>query len=741
MRTPRIRPYRRGGDGSIIAPLISLTPLPIGPSDTPSDMLPVGAGSNASYSSTEGTITSVVVAYRNQSGAVSSSYDIQPGDTIYFDITVTDSVANERVFTRSQFVPQIAIPVILTSPVISGVPEVGQTVSVGNGVWSPTPTEFERRWLRDDAAIVGQTSPSYLIVALDDEKEITAQVRSRIVDGEAGAWSEWASTTAVSVTYPVPGVLTQPTVVGSAVAGNSLTGTPATFSGGGVTISNEWQLSDDGISWSGTGDTDTTSPEMVEGKYYRFISVGSSSGGTAVGTSSPRGPVGASPTVLSNLSVTQDNTGVHFFYTTEEDTLAKVLIVPTGTIGVLPVTGLAAQIVDETVVGALDYIDVSLTALDDETELGTIISGIEQICDFYVLVDGGGDNSVYEIGTLGLDTDPPEIFSLSPENGASDVATGASLTMVFTDGMTREGTVSIQNDGGPVIEVFDLSTDGEWSTGDETDDTWSVTPSSPLVNSASIIVPWSGLKDNKGNPLPDNPTGSLWGFDIVAAAAAGIDVLFLDSDILPGTLTPSTANTIGTYDTSGHVAGDDLFLTLGYFTSASGGLADLVTVNGITATLVPDALQPQGLSFRPGASIFRIAACPALPAASDVTVTPNAAGIYDCAVGLYSVSNVGAVTGDAGNDGGFTSPTIGNILAVGDGDALIGGALVRNGTTTASWDAPAITDYTIPIPVDGRPRTGGHVQDLAADPAYSFSVTFGGGGFDTFVMVRLQEAV
>jgi hypothetical protein len=122
-------------------------------------------------------------------------------------------------------------------------------------------------------------------------------------------------------------------------------------------------------------------------------------------------------------------------------------------------------------------------------------------------------------GSQAIDTTAPTVSTLSPTDNATDVAVDASLVMTFSEGMARQGTVTLKNVGGATIETFDLSTDGTWSTVSETDDRITLVPASDFTGSATLAVQWSGLEDSKGNALADNATDTTWNFSVVAAAS------------------------------------------------------------------------------------------------------------------------------------------------------------------------------------------------------------------------------
>jgi hypothetical protein len=104
--------------------------------------------------------------------------------------------------------PPAGAPVNLTPPVVSGTPQVGQTLTTTTGTWSNAPTRYSYQWRRCDAAgggcvaITGATSSSYTLVTADQGTTLRAAVTATNAAGSA---------TATSLPTPVVGPATTPT--------------------------------------------------------------------------------------------------------------------------------------------------------------------------------------------------------------------------------------------------------------------------------------------------------------------------------------------------------------------------------------------------------------------------------------------------------------------------------------------------------------------------------------------------
>lgn len=115
-------------------------------------------------------------------------------------VTATNSGGTAEVTFR---LAVVAVPAAqnIEPPALSGTPLVGQTLTVSTGTWVNA-DEFAYRWRRDGVLIAGATATAYTLVAADDQRLVTAEVRAR---PSGQAWSDWIGATgAVTVTWPAP---------------------------------------------------------------------------------------------------------------------------------------------------------------------------------------------------------------------------------------------------------------------------------------------------------------------------------------------------------------------------------------------------------------------------------------------------------------------------------------------------------------------------------------------------------
>jgi len=72
------------------------------------------------------------------------------------------------------------VPVNSVAPAITGTLNVGDTLTVTNGTWSPVPTSYARQWYADDVAISGATGLTHVLAAEQDTAMITVIVTATL---------------------------------------------------------------------------------------------------------------------------------------------------------------------------------------------------------------------------------------------------------------------------------------------------------------------------------------------------------------------------------------------------------------------------------------------------------------------------------------------------------------------------------------------------------------------------------
>jgi hypothetical protein len=245
-------PFGQRRGVQIISAIIQPSLAPLVAGDTIEDNISADIDQTTNYTSTKGTIASVVVAVL-VNGETPASLDIPLDfeDVVSITVTVTDSEANVRVFNLGRTVAGIA-PSNDVAPAIAGDTGLGDTLTVTAGTWSgvPEPT-LTYQWLRGGVEIAGETGTTYVITLADSGASIT--VRETATNSEGSAFEVSNAITADTFTAPVNDVA--PSISGDTDLGATLTRTEGTWSGNPTpTLSGQWQR--DGVAIAGeTGAT------------------------------------------------------------------------------------------------------------------------------------------------------------------------------------------------------------------------------------------------------------------------------------------------------------------------------------------------------------------------------------------------------------------------------------------------------------------------------------------------------
>ncbi len=126
------------------------------------------------------------LGYRYDTVANSRAYNTNPfanGPTNPFGTATKDSEQASIYATYTTSAPpQLSPPANISPPTISGIAEVGQTLSAGPGSWSESPSSYTYQWQRCDASgascstVAGATAQTYTLTAADSNATIRVAV-------------------------------------------------------------------------------------------------------------------------------------------------------------------------------------------------------------------------------------------------------------------------------------------------------------------------------------------------------------------------------------------------------------------------------------------------------------------------------------------------------------------------------------------------------------------------------------
>lgn len=135
------------------------------------------------------------------------------------------------------------------APTISGIPQVGQTLTATPGTWTGSPSTFTYRWQRCDptgancADIPAATGQTYVLTDSDVGSTIRVVVSAQNALGTATATS---APTAVVSALGAPTSTSLPTISGTPQVGQTLTAGTGSWTGDPTSFSFQWQRCDAG---------------------------------------------------------------------------------------------------------------------------------------------------------------------------------------------------------------------------------------------------------------------------------------------------------------------------------------------------------------------------------------------------------------------------------------------------------------------------------------------------------------
>jgi subtilisin family serine protease len=163
-------------------------------------------------------------------GATAAAYTVVEADlghTLRIAVTASNAAGSSGAVTSSPS-PVVTWPQPVNSapPTISGVAQVGQTLTASSGTWSGNPTAYSYQWQRCDAlgsscAATGAAGPTYTIVEADTGHALRVVVTATNASGRSQSAAS-AATEEVSPAQPPPLNTYPPVITGSNRVGQML---------------------------------------------------------------------------------------------------------------------------------------------------------------------------------------------------------------------------------------------------------------------------------------------------------------------------------------------------------------------------------------------------------------------------------------------------------------------------------------------------------------------------------------
>jgi methionine-rich copper-binding protein CopC len=321
------------------------------------------------------------------------------------------------------------------------------------------------------------------------------------------------------------------------------------------------------------------------------------------------------------------------------------------------------------------------------------------------------------------DTTPPQVLSVTPSDGATDVVVGSNLTINFSENIARGvGNIEIRVDSanGTVFESFNAATSSRLTVSGST---LTIDPISNLTDGTRyfVVIPSGAIRDSAGNSYAGTST---YDFTTAAAAAAAADD-FLNSVETTGIVTIGGVATNGSIETENDRDAFRVILTA--------GVTYKFNLNVLSGSLTPFLSL-----FDANGDLIAFNDNFGLSNNSQITFTPTSTGTYylqarDSAtgtgIGRYSLSgNISAVadttaptvTTFAPTDGATNVTASSNIVVTFNEAIRVGTGTVeiRSGSATGPVVESFNAATSARLTVSGSALTIDPTSNLAAGTQY-----------------------
>lgn len=215
-------------------------------------------------------------------GATSSTFTV-PASAAGKEITVTVTGLKQYYESSATSAPTIATGTFTApQPAMKGTAQVGRTLTVTRGTWSPSPSSVEYVWKANGVTISTQTSSTFVVPASAKGKRLTVTV----VGSRTGYTKKSVTSPATSIV--AAGIFTapRPTISGTMRVGSTLTVSRGTWTPVPSSVTYAWKA--DGVTIATRTSSRFVVPERVRGKQLTVTVTGTLAGYTPKSAASYR---------------------------------------------------------------------------------------------------------------------------------------------------------------------------------------------------------------------------------------------------------------------------------------------------------------------------------------------------------------------------------------------------------------------------------------------------------------------
>jgi hypothetical protein len=215
-------------------------------------------------------------------GATSSTFTI-PESAAGKRITVTVTGLKQYYESSATSAPTIATGTFTApQPAIKGTAQVGRTLTVTRGTWSPAPSSVKYVWKANGVTISTQTSSTFVVPASAKGKRLTVTV----VGSRTGYTTRSVTSPATSMVAAGTFTAPRPTISGTMRVGSTLTVSRGTWSPVPSSVTYVWKA--DGVTIATRTSSRFVVPTRVRGKQLTVTVTGSLAGYTTKSAASYR---------------------------------------------------------------------------------------------------------------------------------------------------------------------------------------------------------------------------------------------------------------------------------------------------------------------------------------------------------------------------------------------------------------------------------------------------------------------